>query len=64
LTDFHRTFIRDNYDRSIVALDPDALHKSYKIAREIDARVLNLKDDLKYRLPDDLHNLKEMLRDK
>lgn len=64
LTDFHRTFIRDNYDRSIVALDPDALHKSYKIAREIDARVLNLKDDLKYRLPDDLHNLKEMLHDK
>jgi len=46
----------------IVALDPDALPKSLKFAKELrtycsDVRVLKLTDDLKYSNPDDISNL-------
>ena len=61
LTDFHRRYITKWFDKLIVALDPDALDKTIKIARELNCKALNLKDDLKYREPEDLDKLAEML---
>ena len=61
LTAFHKQYIQKWFDNIIVALDPDARDKTLKIARELDAKALNLKDDLKYRVTEDLDNLKEML---
>ena len=54
------------YDRVIVALDPDAAHKTLQYTREIAAwtglptTALRLDDDIKYRLDDDLDKLKEV----
>lgn len=61
LTDFHKQYIQSNYENVIVALDPDARDKTIKIARELNGKALNLRDDLKYRCPEDLDNLAEML---
>lgn len=61
LTDFHKWYIKKHWDNVIVALDPDARDKSIKIAKELGGKALNLKDDLKYRRPEDLDNLAEML---
>ena len=61
LTDFHRRYITKWFDKLIVALDPDAQDKTIKIARELNCKALNLKDDLKYREPEDLDKLAEML---
>ncbi len=61
LTEFHRRYIQEHFSRVIVALDPDALDKTIKIARELNCKALNLKDDLKYREPEDLDKLAEML---
>ena len=61
LTAFHKQYIKKYYDNVIVALDPDARDKSIKIARELGGKALNIKDDLKYRRPDDLDKLAEML---
>ena len=61
LTDFHKWYIQKHWDNVIVALDPDARDKSIKIAKELGGRALNLRDDLKYKRPEDLDNLAEML---
>ena len=61
LTEFHKQYIQRHFGRVIVALDPDARDKTIKIARELNCKALNLKDDLKYRQPEDLDKLAEML---
>lgn len=61
LTAFHKQYIKKYWDNVIVALDPDARDKSIKIARELGGKALNLRDDLKYKRPEDLDNLAEML---
>tara|TARA_R110000796_G_scaffold20512_2_gene60941 strand:+ start:818 stop:1606 length:789 start_codon:yes stop_codon:yes gene_type:complete len=62
LTAFHKQYIQKWFgNKIIVALDPDARDKTLKIARELDAKALNLQDDLKYKYTEDLDNLKEML---
>ena len=61
LTDFHYSYIKKWFDKVIVALDPDARDKTLKIARELNGKALNLKDDLKYRRTEDLDKLAEML---
>ena len=61
LTNFHKHYIQRHFGGAIVALDPDARDKSIKIAKELGGKALNLKDDLKYRRPEDLDNLAEML---
>ena len=55
------------YDNVIVALDPDAAHKTLQFSREIalwtnaNCLAFRLDDDIKYRLTDDLERLKELL---
>jgi hypothetical protein len=57
----------DGYYKVIVALDPDAAHKTLQYKREIeswtglDTRALRLDDDLKYKVESDIMRLKEML---
>ena len=65
LTLFAREYIEKRWGNAvIVALDPDARDKTIKIARQLGGKALNLKDDLKYKQPKDMANLKEMLHDK
>lgn len=61
LTDFHKWYINKYFDTVIVALDPDARDKTIKIARELNGKALNLRDDLKYKETKDLDKLAEML---
>ena len=55
------------YRSTVVALDPDATHKTLKYRREIEewtgikTIALRLDDDIKYRLESDMENLKECL---
>jgi hypothetical protein len=57
----------DGFYKVIVALDPDAAHKTLTYKREIEAwtgldtRALRLDDDLKYKVHSDIVKLKEML---
>ena len=57
----------DGYYKVIVALDPDASHKTLQYKREIEAwtgletKALRLDDDLKYRVCSDITKLKEIL---
>jgi len=57
----------DGCYKVIVALDPDAAHKTLQYKREIeswtglDTRALRLDDDLKYKVESDIMKLKEML---
>ena len=57
----------DGFYRVIVALDPDAAHKTLTYKREIeswtglDTRALRLDDDLKYKVESDIIKLKEMV---
>jgi hypothetical protein len=57
----------DGFFRVIVALDPDAAHKTLAYKREIeswtglDTRALRLDDDLKYKVESDIMKLKEMV---
>lgn len=66
LTSNHMAKIAE-YDRVVVALDPDAAHKTLLFKRDIslwtgaDAVAFRLDDDIKYRLDDDLERLKELL---
>ena len=66
LTSAHMDKI-SKYDRVIVALDPDAAHKTLQFSREIalwtnaDCLAFRLDDDIKYRITDDLERLKELL---
>jgi len=62
LLDSHKTFL-SQFSTAIIALDPDALPKSFAFAKELrshvkDVKILKLKDDLKYRKKEDIHNLK------
>jgi len=62
LLDSHKTFL-SQFSTAIIALDPDALPKSFAFAKELrshvkDVKILRLKDDLKYRKKEDLDNLK------
>jgi len=56
-----------NYSQVIVALDPDAAHKTLKFRQEIEAwtgvatTALRLDDDIKYRVESDIDRLKEFL---
>ena len=61
LTAFHKQYIKQWFDDVIVALDPDARDKSIKIARELNGRALNLRDDLKYARLEDFDNLEAMI---
>ena len=66
LLEEHKRFLCHNFDRAIVALDPDALTKNLQIAKELrgwltDVKVLRLTDDLKYGKETDIHNLKELV---
>ena len=61
LSEGHKRYL-SQFSTIIVALDPDALPKSLKFAKELrtycsDVRVLKLADDLKYSNPDDISNL-------
>ena len=62
LLDSHKTFL-SQFSTAIIALDPDALPKSFAFAKELrshvkSVKILKLKDDLKYRKKEDLNNLK------
>ena len=65
LLDEHKDMLAKNFDKVIVALDPDALPKTLQIAKELkgwvrDVKVLRLTDDLKYSKKKDINNLKEL----
>ena len=54
------------YDRVIIALDPDAIGKTVEYRREIElwtgrkTTAMNLQDDIKYKMEEDLEKLKEL----
>jgi len=54
------------YDKVIIALDPDAIGKTVEYRREIElwtgrkTTAMNLMDDIKYREYEDLEKLKEL----
>jgi len=54
------------YNKVIIALDPDAIGKTVEYRREIElwtgnkTIAMNLIDDIKYRMPEDLERLKEL----
>ena len=57
-----------DFDRVVIALDPDASKKSLQHAKDLanyvsDVRVLKLTDDLKYKNLEDFNKLKEVLND-
>lgn len=57
----------DGYYKVIVALDPDAAHKTLQFKREVEAwtglstKALRLDDDIKYKLESDTTKLKDMI---
>ena len=56
----------EQFSKVIVALDPDAMVKTVQYTRElrgrgIDCYAMNLYDDLKYRTPDDIQSLQQLL---
>ena len=62
LLDSHKTFL-SQFSTAIIALDPDALPKSFAFAKELrshvkDVKIIKLHDDLKYRKKEDINNLK------
>ena len=65
LQDTHKKPLAE-YTKLIVALDPDALPKTLGIAQELRSihsgvSVLRLSDDLKYRNPQDIQNLENLI---
>ena len=54
------------YDRVIIALDPDAIGKTVEYRREIElwtgrkTTAMNLQDDIKYKVEEDMDKLKEL----
>lgn len=67
LQESHKRYLTQ-FSTAIIALDPDALPKTLSIAKELrghvsDVRVLNLKDDLKYRNPIDMEKLYGIITD-
>ena len=66
LLEEHKRFLCNNFDKVVVALDPDALQKTLQIRKELQSwvrtvKVLRLTDDLKYEEEIDIDNLKEMV---
>ena len=64
LSDSHKQFL-SQFSTTIIALDPDALPKTLSFAKELrsyvkDVRILNLKDDIKYRRKEDILKLKQL----
>jgi len=62
LLESHKTFL-SQFSTTIIALDPDALPKSFSFAKDLrshvkNVKILKLKDDLKYRRKEDINNLK------
>ena len=67
LQEAHKGYLAQ-FSTAIIALDPDALPKTLRMAKELrghvnDVRVLRLKDDLKYRNPTDMENLNGIITD-
>ena len=66
ISDAHMSQL-ENYNSIVVALDPDATHKTLKYRQEIElwtgvrTIALRLDDDIKYRLESDIESLKEYL---
>jgi hypothetical protein len=61
LQDSHKGYLAQ-FSTAVIALDPDALKKSFAMAKELrghvdDVKILKLKDDLKYRNPEDMEKL-------
>ena len=61
LSDSHKGYL-SQFSTAVIALDPDALPKTIQMAKQLkgyvnDVRVLRLKDDFKYRNPEDMENL-------
>ena len=61
LSESHKRYLAQ-FSTAVIALDPDALPKTLRMAKELrgyvdDVRVLRLTDDLKYRNPTDFENL-------
>ena len=61
LQESHKGYLTQ-FSTAVIALDPDALPKTMVMARELrghvnDVRVLRLRDDLKYRNPEDMEKL-------
>ena len=56
-----------NYSKIIVALDPDAAHKTLKYKRDIEAWTgldtiaFRLEDDIKYKVEEDIDRLEKLL---
>jgi len=54
------------YDKAVIALDPDAVSKTIEYRREIElwtgnkTIALSLSDDIKYRMPEDMEKLQEI----
>ena len=64
LSEDHKKCI-SQFSTAIIALDPDALPKTLQFAKELrgyvsKVKVLSLKDDLKYRNPTDVNNLRSL----
>jgi len=65
LQDTHKSPLAE-YEKLIVALDPDAVPKTLSIAQELrgihsEVSVLRLQDDLKYNNPQDIKNLENLI---
>jgi len=65
LLDEHKDMLY-KYATVVVALDPDAMSKTLLFTRElraggINAKALNLQDDIKYRTPEDIDKLKQII---
>jgi len=65
LLDEHKDMLY-KYPTVVVALDPDAMSKTLMFTRElraggINAKALNLEDDIKYRTPEDIDKLKQII---
>ena len=61
LQESHKGYLAQ-FSTAVIALDPDALTKSFNMAKELrgyvdDVKILKLKDDLKYRNPEDMEKL-------
>ncbi len=61
LQDSHKGYLAQ-FSTAVIALDPDALTKSFSMAKELrgyvnDVKILKLNDDLKYRNPEDMEKL-------
>jgi|DEB0MinimDraft_10_1074344.scaffolds.fasta_scaffold03667_2 hypothetical protein len=67
LQESHKGFLTQ-FSTAVIALDPDALKKSFIMAKELrgyvdNVKILKLKDDLKYRNPEDMEKLNGIITD-